>query len=108
MKNFQDTLLDQLTDPAVASAYLNEHIQFKGPDATELLLDAVRNVMRAQGIDKIAKEAGISRRTLYHAVSKNGNPSVDLFFKILNQLQVDVQFVSKKSSRTKRASKKAA
>jgi probable addiction module antidote protein len=108
MKDFKETLLKQLTNPAVASAYLNEHIQFRGPDASEHLLDAIRNVLRAQGIDQVAKKSGLSRRTLYHAVSKKGNPSVDLFFKILDQLHVNIQFVAQVPQKTKKTSRKAA
>lgn len=108
MKDFQDTLLKQLADPALASAYLNEHIQFKGPHAQEHLLEGIRNVLKAQGVDKIAKKSGMSRRTLYHAVSAKGNPTVELFLKILDQLKVDIQFVSRAERKPRRASKRVA
>jgi probable addiction module antidote protein len=107
MKKFTEILLNQLTDPSVASAYLNEHIQFKGPNSSEHLLDAIRNVLRAQGIDQVAKKSGLSRRTLFHAVSKKGNPSVDLFLKILDQLKVDIQFVARPQKSPKRLRKAA-
>lgn len=108
MKDFQDILLEQLADPALASAYLNEHIQFKGPHAQEHLLEGIRNVLRAQGIDKIAKKSGLSRRTLYHAVSAKGNPTVELFLKILDQLNVDIQFVSRSERKARRSPRKVA
>jgi len=108
MRYFKDTLIEQLADPTVASAYLNEHIQFKGPNASEHILEAIRNVLRAQGIDQVAKKSGLSRRTLYHAVSRKGNPSVDLFLKILDQLQVNIQFVAQAPQKPKKTSRKAA
>ena len=108
MKDFQDVLNEQLSDPVLASAYLNEHIQFKGAQAQELLLQAMLNVLKAQGIDSFAEKTGISRRTLYHAFSKKGNPSIDLFLKILDQLNVDIQFVSRPRRKTRRTPRKAA
>jgi probable addiction module antidote protein len=102
VKDFQETLLKQLADPKLAAAYLNEHAQFKGPGSQELLLDAIRNVLKAQGVDKVSKKSGISRRTLYHAVSSKGNPSVDLFFKILDELKLQVQFSPRGASGRRR------
>jgi len=39
-----------------------------------VLLIALRRVVRARGIARIAKAAGIERESLYRALSKRGNP----------------------------------
>ena len=108
MRTHKDTVLNQLRDASVAAAYLNEHIKFKGPHDQELLLEAIRNILKAQGIDEFAKKSGLSRRTLYHAVSKKGNPTVELFLNILDQLKMDIQFFSRENLKSKRSTKKIA
>jgi probable addiction module antidote protein len=39
-----------------------------------VLLIALRRVVQARGIAKIAKTAGVKRESLYRALSKHGNP----------------------------------
>jgi probable addiction module antidote protein len=39
-----------------------------------VLLIALRRVVQARGIAKIAKTAGVERESLYRALSKHGNP----------------------------------
>ena len=39
-----------------------------------VLLIALRRVVRARGVARIAKAAGIERESLYRALSKRGNP----------------------------------
>ena len=101
MKDFKDILLEQLTEPTVVAAYLNEHLRFKGPDGSKHRLEAIRNVLRAQGVDQLSQISGLSRRSLHRAVSKNGAPSADLFFKVLAQLQIKVQFETLALRKTK-------
>jgi probable addiction module antidote protein len=41
--------------------------------------------LEAINISKLAKESGISRRTIYAALSKEGNPSLDTIAKLVHQ-----------------------
>lgn len=50
------------------------------------LIKAIDTVVRAKGMTKTEKEAGISREGLYKALSPNGNPSFVTVCKILNAI----------------------
>ena len=63
--------------------YLDEAAKENDPSA---LIKAIDTVVRAKGMTKTAKEAGISREGLYKALSPNGNPSFATVCKILNAI----------------------
>ena len=105
--NFNDFLVEQLRDPKFAAAYLNEHYGYRGPNRKEHLLEAIKKVVEAQGFSKLSRESGISRRTLYKAFSKEGNPTVGTLFSLFDTIGVGIRFDSdtsrKKGVRSKRA-----
>lgn len=43
---------------------------------------------RARGMTQIARETGLSRESLYRALSDDGNPSLDTALRVLNALNV--------------------
>lgn len=43
---------------------------------------------RARGMTQIARETGLSRESLYRALSDEGNPSLDTALRVLNALNV--------------------
>lgn len=45
-------------------------------------------VARAQGMSKIAKDAGLSREALYKALSPNGNPTLSTLLSVMKALNV--------------------
>ena len=53
------------------AAYLDAVLEDGDP---ELLKLALGNIARSQGMTEIAKEAGLSRSSLYKALSPDGNP----------------------------------
>lgn len=53
-----------------------------------LIRHAFGVVARARGITSLAKEAGVSRETLYKAFSENGNPTLDTLLKVTKALGV--------------------
>ena len=59
-------------NPGFAAEYLRTALE-EG-DEPEVLLIALRRVVQARGIAKIAKTAGVERESLYRALSKKGNP----------------------------------
>jgi probable addiction module antidote protein len=62
-KNYQDSLIEDLHDPAAAAAYLDAALE-EGDRAVFLL--AIKNVIEAQGgMSQIAREAGLNRENLY-------------------------------------------
>jgi probable addiction module antidote protein len=63
------------------------------PVSRSLLIHTLGVVARARGIKKLAKEAGITRASLYKALSPKGDPSFETVEKIVAGfgLQLTVQ-----------------
>jgi probable addiction module antidote protein len=59
-------------DPEFAAEYLKAALE--DSDEPRVLLIALRHLVQAQGIAKVAKAAGIERESLYRALSHRGNP----------------------------------
>jgi probable addiction module antidote protein len=78
--SFDDYLIEQLRDPEMASEYINIAIE-EGDVA--YFLHALGNVVKARGMTKVAKQAGINRENAYKAVSKEGNPTIKNVSKVL-------------------------
>lgn len=55
-------------------------------DMPDVFLLALRDVVEARGLARFAKEADLNREHLYRILSKDGNPKLDSFFKILKAL----------------------
>ena len=74
---------EYLDTDELQTLYLDEVAKENDPSA---LIKAIDTVVRAKGMTKTAKEAGISREGLYKALSQNGNPSFATVCKILNAI----------------------
>ena len=59
-------------DPRYAAEYLKAAMD--DGDEPKVLLVALRQLAKAQGVAKVAKKAHIERESLYRALSPNGNP----------------------------------
>jgi probable addiction module antidote protein len=84
--SYDDLLMDMLKDEERALAYLNAALEEKDPG---VFLIALRNVTQAQGgIAAVAARSGLNRESLYRALSKKGNPSVQTLAAVLGALGV--------------------
>jgi probable addiction module antidote protein len=72
------------SDEAVAE-YLTAAVE-EGDAA--LFRHALGVVARARGMTQIARESGLSRESLYKALSDEGNPSLDTTMRVLKALNV--------------------
>jgi probable addiction module antidote protein len=82
--SYDDLLMDLLKDKERAFAYLNAALDEQDP---RVFLIALRNVTQAQGgIAKVAERSGLNRESLYRALSKKGNPSVQTLTAVLGAL----------------------
>jgi probable addiction module antidote protein len=72
------------TDEAVAE-YLAAALE-EGDAAS--LRHAIGVAARARSMTQIAREAGLSRESLYRALSDEGNPSLDTVMRVLKVLNV--------------------
>ena len=86
-KNYRDGLLKRLQDSGYAVGYLSDVLTNETPEA---FLIALKDVIDARGenISALAAEAGITRQTLYQALSENGNPRFSTITQILKCLNL--------------------
>lgn len=81
IKTYPYDTAKHLDDEAKIEAYMDEAFKINDP---AFIADALGVVARACGMSKVAKKAGLSRESLYKALSRKGNPE---FATILNVLE---------------------
>jgi len=69
------------------AAYLDAWLE-EAPDDASGIARALGDIARAKGMSLVAKEAGLSRESLYRALSENGNPSFSTVLKVARALGV--------------------
>jgi len=56
----------------------------------KVLLGAIKQVAKAQGINKVAQAAGIRRESLSRALSERGNPRIDTLLSIIHAIGLEL------------------
>jgi|SRR6476661_7895653 len=85
-----------LRTPEDIAVYLNDMLE--DPEARQnpaLLNHALGVVARAKGMTDIARETGLSRESLYKALSEDGNPSFATVMKVLQALSIELHAKAK-------------
>ena len=72
---------EQLRTPGEAAAYLDAWLE-EAPDDVVGLARALGDIARARGMTEVAREAGLSRESLYKALGAKGNPSFATVLKV--------------------------
>lgn len=72
-------------------AYMNAAME--GNDPT-LFTAALGDVARARGMTEIARRAGVSRESLYRALSRDGNPEFATIVKVMNAMGLRMSVTS--------------
>jgi len=78
---------DYLRTPEELAEYLAAAFEDGGGDAA-YMAHAIGVAARAHGMMQLAKETGLGRESLYKALSKDGNPSLDTVLRVLQALGV--------------------
>ena len=78
--SYEERLLASLKEPLEAAAYRSAAIDTK--DRASLLL-ALRQVAKVHGMAEVARSAEIGDKTLFKALSENGNPTLETVTKVL-------------------------
>ncbi|MGE9550442.1 addiction module antidote protein [Erwinia amylovora] len=65
--------------------YLNACMEEAGDDPA-FIARALGTIARARGMTQVAREAGVSRESLYRALSGNGNPEFGTILKVVKAL----------------------
>ena len=78
---------EQLRTPEEMAAYLDAWLA-EAPDDAPGIARALGDIARARGMSPVARDAGLSRESLYKALSENGNPSFATVLKVARALAV--------------------
>ncbi|MEX0966072.1 MAG: addiction module antidote protein [Bacteroidia bacterium] len=83
-------IADYLDDNKMIAEYLNAVLE--DGDSQELVA-AIGHIAKAIGMTKIAEQTGLSRPSLYKALSQNSKPQFETIYKVLKalggQLKID-------------------
>jgi len=77
----------QLRTSEEMAAYLDAWLA-EAPDDAPGIARALGDIARAKGMSQVARDAGLSRESLYKALSANGNPSFATVLKVARALGV--------------------
>ncbi len=77
----------QLRTPEEMAAYLDAWLD-EAPDDATGIARALGDIARAKGMSQVARDAGLSRESLYKALSENGNPTFATVLKVTKALGV--------------------
>ena len=78
---------EQLRTPEEMAAYLDAWLEEAPEDATGIAR-ALGDIARAKGMTQVARDAGLSRESLYKALGEHGNPSFATVLKVAKALGV--------------------
>jgi probable addiction module antidote protein len=78
---------EHLRTPEEMAAYLDAWFE-EAPDDAAGIARALGDIARAKGMTQVAKDAGLSRESLYRALSAEGNPSFATILKVARALGV--------------------
>ena len=70
-----------LRTPEEMAAYLDAWLE-DAPDDAAGVARALGDIARAEGMTQVARDAGLSRESLYRALGGNGNPSFATVLKV--------------------------
>ncbi|MEY2761660.1 MAG: hypothetical protein RLZZ96_1560 [Bacteroidota bacterium] len=97
METSKFDVADYLDSPEMISEYLNA-VLAEGNDSN--LIVALRNIARSIGMAKIASETGMSRTSLYKALSDRSKPQFETVMKVLRAIggQIQIKPTTEESS----------
>lgn len=84
-KTFGYDVAAQLRTPEEMAAYLDAWLSDFPADSAGIAR-ALGDVARAKGMSQLARDTGLSRESLYKALSDTGNPSLDTVLRVAKAL----------------------
>jgi probable addiction module antidote protein len=76
---------EQLRTPEEMAAYLEACLEEADGDAA-FIAKALGDIARAKGMSQVARDAGLSRESLYKALSGDRSPGFDTILKVIEAL----------------------
>ena len=80
---------EHLRTPEEMAAYLEACIEEANGDAT-FVAKALGDIARAKGMAQVARDAGLSRESLYKALSGERSPGFDTILKVIGALALEL------------------
>jgi probable addiction module antidote protein len=74
---------EYLDDNESVAAYMSDALESDDP---AFVIDALGVVARARGMSEVAREAGVSRESLYRSLSTDGNPEFATVLRVVRAL----------------------
>ena len=81
---------EQLRTPEEMAAYLEACMEAADGDAA-FIAKALGDIARAKGMTQVARDAGLSRESLYKALSGDRAPSFDTILKVMGALGLELR-----------------
>ncbi len=72
--------------------YLNAYIEEAGDDPA-FIVCALGTIARTRGMTQVAKDAGLSRESLYRVLSGEGNPEFGAILKVVKALGLKLHVI---------------
>jgi probable addiction module antidote protein len=89
-----------LKDAAAIAAYMSEALATNDP---AFIRKAMGTIARARGMTEIAREAGLSRESLYKALGAGGNPEFGTVLRVLRACGLHLTAIPDEPPRRRRA-----
>jgi len=81
---------EHLRTPSEIAAYLEACFEEADGDAA-FIAKALGDIARAKGMSQVARETGLSRESLYKALSGDRSPSFDTVLKVIEALGLELR-----------------
>jgi probable addiction module antidote protein len=88
MKPTKFEISDYLDDPQIIASYLNTLLE---EGTSDELIVALGHITKAIGMTKIAEKTGMSRPSLYKALSEGAKPQFETIHKVLKAIGGQIQ-----------------
>jgi probable addiction module antidote protein len=85
IKTTRYDVANHLRTPKEMAAYLEACLEEAGGDAA-FVAKALGDIARARGMARVARDAGLSRESLYKALSGERSPGFDTILKVIEAL----------------------
>ena len=80
---------EHLRTPEEMAAYLEACLEEANGDAA-FIAKALGDIAKAKGMSQVARDAGLSRESLYKALSGERSPGFDTILKVINALGISL------------------
>jgi probable addiction module antidote protein len=87
---------EYLRTPEEMALYLEACLEEADNDAS-FIAKALGDIARAKGMSQVARDAGLSRESLYKALSGDRNPGFDTILKVISALGLELHAATAKA-----------